>query len=86
MRFIFSKALISPLINKSKEEFDGKFFMEFILLDIGQNNKKFLNSIKEMVGFNGFFNDIMKKRCKLIKNGYGGMLPIFKSKPILYVS
>lgn len=92
MRFVFAKALISPLIDKSKEESEGKLFMEFTCkfiqkaLDVGKNNKIFLNEINEMEGFTTFCKDVIKKRKKLIKNGYGGRLPIFKTKPVFIVS
>ncbi|KAK8875342.1 hypothetical protein M9Y10_005507 [Tritrichomonas musculus] len=90
MRLFFAKALISPLINESKKEPEGRFFIGFTCeiiqkaLYIGQNDKKFLNIIKQMEGFNNFLNDVMRKRNKLIKNGYGGRLPYFKARSIAY--
>ncbi|OHT09281.1 hypothetical protein TRFO_21848 [Tritrichomonas foetus] len=85
----FARALISSLVFEAANVYNNSilaFTCDLVqaAINAGHTDKLFLNGLKSMLGFDEFMNSILKPRMKLMKNGYGGRLPIFKQKAMVY--
>jgi hypothetical protein len=49
-----------------------------LAINVGSGDKMFLGKIRGIPGFDGFIEGPFKARNKVIKNGYGGKVPILK--------
>ena len=93
----FIDALIVPFIGGVKEQ--PETFVDRILIGFtfeilstilnsnqSQNDEKedFMNKIKAIPGYEDFENNFFKKRTRLMRIGYGGKRPIYRTKSTPY--